>query len=232
MPPVTLAHGLPPPEIICMSAEKVARFAGTNHGSPGPWLSLECAGSECRIEERAIRATPITVEPHDGDPVPGQRIEVVAPVAPLFVLRGVAGVRVGKVTTYYHAAPPAIPPPPGPFGSRSIRVATPMGPVDIVPMKGKGGVRIRLFQGKESQVLGTIPEDGIVGTAGIAKGAGLLRWAGDMDGDGRPDFLMSLNDRVGERSQYTLFLSGKAKKGTLVGVGVECSYWPPENPGC
>jgi hypothetical protein len=67
----------------------------------------------------------------------------------------------------------------------------------------------------------------------VASGAQLVRWAGDLDGDGRLDLVLSLNTRFGTDAATTLFLSSAAQGGSaLVGAAASFSYWPVGNPGC
>ena len=49
-----------------------------------------------------------------------------------------------------------------------------------------------------------------------------LIWAGDLDRDGRPDFLMEFESDLG--ASFCLFASGRAKENELVG-GAGCMYF-------
>ncbi|MGZ5200254.1 MAG: hypothetical protein ACXWC4_10835 [Telluria sp.] len=49
----------------------------------------------------------------------------------------------------------------------------------------------------------------------LSTDAGYLLWSGDLDGDGKPDYLVSFNDGGG---QEHLYLSGSARSGQIVGL--------------
>jgi hypothetical protein len=51
-----------------------------------------------------------------------------------------------------------------------------------------------------------------------------LLWAGDLDGDGRPDLLMNMSPKYGT-SIFTLFLSSKAQSNQLVGETVSKKHF-------
>ena len=51
----------------------------------------------------------------------------------------------------------------------------------------------------------------------------LILWVGDLDGDGKPDFLLDTSDNY-ETTTVTLFLSSIANKGELVKFAAEAKY--------
>lgn len=63
----------------------------------------------------------------------------------------------------------------------------------------------------------------------VLNGKDFLIWAGDLDGDGKPDLLMNFTDYFWDT---VLFLSSLAKPGELVGVAGRFHYSPPDSPGC
>jgi hypothetical protein len=56
-----------------------------------------------------------------------------------------------------------------------------------------------------------------------------LLWAGDLDADGKPDFLISFG--MGSY-KVALFLSSLARPGELVGEAGRFDYFPVELSGC
>ncbi len=60
-------------------------------------------------------------------------------------------------------------------------------------------------------------------------GPDYLQWAGDLDGDGKLDLIVSFQ---GRGWNTVLFLSSLAKPGELVGEAGRFQYWPPNDPGC
>ncbi len=58
---------------------------------------------------------------------------------------------------------------------------------------------------------------------------GYLLWAGDLDGDGRPDLILN---HGGEGINVALYLSTLAKEGELVGVAGNFEYFDPRSSGC
>jgi hypothetical protein len=56
-----------------------------------------------------------------------------------------------------------------------------------------------------------------------------LRWAGDLDGDGKLDLIL---DQSGGGGRIALYLSSLAKKGELVGLAGTFEYFDPSASGC
>lgn len=90
----------------------------------------------------------------------------------------------------------------------------------IVPRlaNSKRSMRVYLENDSRRQQLGELifPEMN-AGYSDIPKGRALLRWAGDLDGDGRVDLVMGFEHWVGNDMSVTLFLSSLAKDGNFVG---------------
>ena len=58
-----------------------------------------------------------------------------------------------------------------------------------------------------------------------------LLWAGDLDGDGKPDFILNHGEQE-YGVNVALYLSSLAKKGELVGVAGRFLYSDPRSAGC
>lgn len=82
----------------------------------------------------------------------------------------------------------------------------------LVPLldQANAAFRLQLRTREQRQMLGQVGAcSGMVST-------GYFLWAGDLDRDGRPDFLISFVDADG---QVVLYLSGMAAAGEIVGIG-------------
>jgi hypothetical protein len=56
-----------------------------------------------------------------------------------------------------------------------------------------------------------------------------LLWAGDLDGDGKPDLILNHGE---PGIQVALYLSSLAKDGELVGLAGRFQYSDPSSAGC
>lgn len=167
-------------------------------------------------------ASKITVEPfHDlvdkGNEKSGKQVSVDQPVEPLFLIRGLEGLKRGRVKTvfsgnkfffpsesmslkfderdYYSLAA---------FGLAADRgVARPF---DMIIYNYK--IMISHIPWTKSQVVASFDIIALDGTP-------TLLWAGDLDKDGKLDLLMDLTDHYNV-SAYTLFLSSMAEEGALL----------------
>lgn len=91
----------------------------------------------------------------------------------------------------------------------------------IVPRLQRGNKEIRVYLESDArrQVLGELHVVDIGGGSlgESVSGRNLLRWAGDLDGDGKLDLVMRFEDWVGNDTSVILFLSSLAKPGDFVG---------------
>jgi hypothetical protein len=196
------------------------------------WQALICA-RHCELRPVQLAMTPVAVQPVIGASLPGHRYEIDGKLDahPLVLIRGLPGTVPGTPETWLHAGLAAYPPADTP-GTMEIDIPLPRGGrARIVPrhggvVEGQHQLRVYLEIGTSRQRLATLSIDPVGGPAGLTRGGALLRWAGDLDGDGRVDLVMTLNNRVHEFAGATLFLSSAAGPGELVGRAATFEYWP------
>ena len=215
-------------------AEQARPVLGYKDGET--WRALVCA-QECRLEWVKIRTHATTVQPYDGEPIAGETMTLDhRPDGTLIALfRDLPGKPQAKPPTTLHAGMQQYPAARSP-GSMEIDIPRngepPLRVTPRLPRDDPGALNIWLEGGPQLQLLGAVPLDGIVGFAGQARGPRLLQWAGDLDGDGKVDFVMSFSSRMGEQQSATLFLSSAARAGEIVHPVATFRYFPVESPGC
>jgi len=197
------------------------------------WLALQCERAGCRFEPARVSVKPATWKRHYEDkPTRGQRLtfSLVKPAPG----RTIAWFRVspkhppltaGPVTTYASSAAPFDRP--ASEGTLEIAVNLPDGTQALfVPMLDRDAAtfRLQLRARGDRQLLGEL------GRCSREVSRDYLLWAGELDGDGKPDFLVSFKDADGEA---VLFLSGAGgtRGEPLVGVGGTYAY-PPADVEC
>ena len=85
--------------------------------------------------------------------------------------------------------------------------------------------------GETERTLATVSPDGIVGEDGLLGVDDVLVWVGDLDGDGKPDFVIRPQARP-DYLQLSLFLSSQLQVGKPWRAAAQFYYWDPANPGC
>lgn len=205
-----------PPPVPLMVMEAGRQFAhGSFPRSPEPWLGLFCEAQACEL-----RKTPVLVSD-------GSAVDILEQTVKLDVL-GVNGSAValfpqvglhvrlqpGPVPTWYRAVPDEIENAQTRALNRLGKWTLPGGaqPMTLTWVKTpEGKQRYHLALGATKQYLFQQDLEGKYGGDTTPR----VDWVGDLDGDGRTDFLVTLPDDncgVDER----LYLSGSAEPGKLV----------------
>lgn len=199
------------------------RFAllqtGSFHGmdvplaQPSEWLGVYCEKTQCSARAEQIH----TRAEHDdvsGEPTGAKTAthvflshKVLQP--PLFLVRGVS-MDARTVPTDFQGSQPLEA---GQqllvqHGAQKVLLFTTGKATDEAPLPS--GSQLILQIGEERQVLFTVPK-----TANEAYVE--VFWVGDLDGDGKPDFLLNTSEHYNVESK-SLWLSSLAKKGKLVGL--------------
>jgi hypothetical protein len=138
----------------------------------------------------------------------GKKVSVRRSRKPVFLLRGAGGLNRGAVTGVFS-------------GERKL------GNGELVGLKlGGNNYRLKVVSGDPAPASHLMPNSKLLLTVGaktqvifsVAEhddGSWTLLWAGDLDGDGRLDLYLDLNDHY-NTSQRRLFLSTQASRGQLV----------------
>ncbi len=176
------------------------------------WLALTRMQGGYRTEMVNLRISavpdPLAEDPNNRE---AKRVGLQQSANPVFLLNGYAHLRDRNVPTSFDGNFKLVPHMPVSFhfAGRKIELQLqPNGKVDQAP----GDERVELFQVNVKRGAAWIPLP-IVATENY--NAVELMWAGDLDGDGKVDFLFE--DRGYNWSSLRLFLSTAAKFGQVVG---------------
>lgn len=224
---------------------------GEQYTSGDGWLALACDGAACTLVPAELDVIDESWQGHyDDEPTAGQqlifRLTIAEPGKPVAWLRSElpqSWLKPGPVPSYY--AGDRYRRLPDKEGTMEVLVETPGGAkATLVPMLasksfleslvGKqetiyyGALLLQLRTKNKRQLL-----PGAFGTCSGEVNPDYLMWAGDLDRDDKPDFLVSYVDADGP---VHLYLSGAAKDGQIVGLasifssppfGGECDGGPP-----
>lgn len=140
--------------------------------------------------------------------------------------------KAGPVTTWAHLGMPRYAHT-ARHDTLEVRLPLPDGSaLDVVPRGEAGGNGIGCFElqrGTTRQRLDGYATDSLEGMPTDFKPSSFLLWAGDLDGDGRPDFLFN---HGGSGWHIAMYLSSLAKPGELVGLAGRFQYMDPSIAGC
>jgi hypothetical protein len=95
-------------------------------------------------------------------------------------------------------------------------------------MESMPGLDLLLTVDDKRQLLGSLVFD--IEGPGPVSARQYLRWAGDLDGDGKLDLLIEFG--MSGSTETVLFLSSRAQDGELVGAAASFTYFPIESAGC
>ena len=198
---------------------------GDRYRSGNAWLALVCNKTGCQLEPAKLAVRREKWQGHyDDQPTQGQRLvfrrQATGPGTALAWFKqdpAIPWLQTGPLPTYWAATfqkkRPAT------EGTLELAVDLPGGEqATLVPLFDADGGRFLLqlrAQGKR-QLLDEL------GLCSHTVSTDYLVWAGDLDGDGRPDYLINFADEVGEAR---LYLAHNATAQELAGVAAV--YVPP-----
>jgi len=224
----------------------------TNIPNGQTWFNLSCRRDDCYLKNVKLHTKPAKIQDmSSGEYVKGQTISFPDNgQTSIVLLQGMKWLKNKKVVTYYNADA-GEPPVSSSSGSTGLEIEfkNNLGTtVTITPdftMNDQGQilkVEYYLHVGNDKQLLGEInpapPESSfddyvrILDLKDLPVGTALLQWAGDIDGDGKLDLVMSIHHVPTWDISRILFLSSAAKKGDLVGIAGKFHFAPPSSGGC
>ena len=211
----------------------------------------------CVLHGTHLSVTPAMHSVYDGDPVASQLLhwsplpanldkaaqdneKRPALVAVFKPIRSLAGMKLmaGPVATYVHPGMSRYPGTGRP-GTLEVRLTMADGKhLDIVPRVAKSPpgepsplVNITTFELRQGALRQRLPgyEFSEIGDDGSLSPQQYLLWAGDLDGDGKPDLIIN---HGGYGTNIAVYLSSLAKEGELVGFAGNFQYSDPSAAGC
>ena len=202
---------------------------GQRYRAGNDWLALACGKSECRLEPARLAVRNEQWQGHyDEEPTDGQKLTFsrqtpgAGRVLAWFRLnKEVPWLRAGPVATYPKKRAAS-------QGTLEMAVDLPDGrEATLVPLfdrnKDTSLLQLRVPGGR--QLLGEIRSCSHVVS-------NYLVWAGDIDGDGKPDYLINFTDDWGYREASKLYLGGQAGPGEIAGVAAVYDGSPPDAGWC
>ncbi|MGH8168936.1 MAG: hypothetical protein ACRETJ_00170 [Steroidobacteraceae bacterium] len=214
----------------------------------GPdWLALTCTGHDCKLEPASLVVKPqFQTGQYDDRPTYGEHLKFTAAhvsgrtvVAWLRTDRAPAWLKPRAVPTYFGPGYPLETDPK--VGTLSAKIHLPDGtaallvPAEITSaLLAKAGIAntnldsnyvLQLRASDKRQLLGAFGMCGL--GSSFPSPREYLLWTGDLDGDGKPDYLIDFS--VDADGSTELYLSGSARPGELVGLAAV--YEPPPDEG-
>ena len=204
---------------------------GTRFTNGADWLALSCIGSACSLEPARLRVKAESWQGHyDDQATAGQKLNFskAKPGAGKVIAwfhpdARHAWLKPGPVTTYASSAGRVKRPTSD--GTLEVAIEIPGGKqATLVPLLDREAsvFRLQLRDPGRRQMLGEL------GRCSGAVAADYFLWAGDLDGDGGPDYLVSFVDDEG---QVILYLASAADQGAQTIAGVAGAYDAPPYGG-
>lgn len=151
---------------------------------------------------------------------------------PLFLVKGLSNPVYGLVPTFYQPAY-GEPNPALEGSSNDINIITGAGREYKIKSKFVRGTRNRIdYLLAHDEKIMPLGETYLQGNDELPTGSQLLRWAGDIDRDGNPDFLINTPRQVSRELDYRLFLSSEAKEENPVGAVGRMPHWLSSSETC
>lgn len=208
----------PPPDDASLVVGNDVWQPGERYQEGGDWLALLCTATQCRLEPARLVVRPESWQGHyDDEPTDGQQLTfALSKVGEGEVIAWFRNrperqwLEAGEVVTY--ASRVGRLKRPATEGSYEITVPLPEGgEARFVPLfdRAGGSFQLQLRAHGQREMLGEL------GGCSHELSTDYLLWAGEMDHDGKPDYLVSYVDGDG---QVLLYLSGAAAAGALVAV--------------
>lgn len=219
-------------EMIVLPTSRYS-FAAMNYPKSTQWTGLYLSGNTAKLERTTVRSKPTKVNSYDEGKVAAQELTITGRKSiPLCLLRGLPQLKPGNISRFYPLGrnkPTAT----GPRSGFEIKIDAHRGNRYSLKASEKDNfISYWLKKGNKQQLLQKFEIDPVAGKDGMACRDQIILWAGDLDMDGKADFLTAFNTRTGEGISTQLYLSSKAKADEIVGLAAEFNYWPPDNPGC
>ncbi|MBX9687227.1 MAG: hypothetical protein K2X27_11030 [Candidatus Obscuribacterales bacterium] len=221
------------PKIEILSLPKRSyTFAALNYPRNTEWTGLFLNSNASWLQKVNVRSSATKVDSCYEGKVPAQILTISSRSLPVCLLRGLPSGKRGFVSRYYPRGRKN-PSPTGPRSGFTIKIKGAGKSTYLFKAVEKDNfVSYVLSRGKKEQLLKKLEIDPVVGGDGMPRRDQLILWAGDLDADGKADFLTAFNTRAGEGISMQLYLSTRAKSHEIVGLAAEFDYWPPDNPGC
>ncbi|MBI1760021.1 MAG: hypothetical protein HYR56_01160 [Acidobacteria bacterium] len=217
-------HQVPPPSTLVRRPLTGVQLLETGEGFHGTeikarngekWLGLFVMESGSKLMESTIKIQFVNDPIMDEDELSatGKSVSVEHPTEPLLLIKNVPGLKPGPVTTIFYAKPDEFfslythSPVSLKLGTQSYQlklIGTGPGVDSILPRDPQ----LLLTDGVITQVLCSLEGE-------VSDIDWDLKWAGDLDGDGKLDLYADLNSHYNMTARK-LFLSSQAKPGQLV----------------